>query len=86
MQKWEYAVYCWDDLGSKGIRNIGIYTSANLWKNQNREGKTGIDIIREFGEKGYELVNAVPIENAITSGYSKTHEILFVFKRPMEDS
>ena len=72
MQKWEYSYVSigYKDLFSR--REIGYLGSITV-----------LDYMLLKGSKGWELVCTAPIVNGLNG---KTDEILYTFKRPIEES
>ena len=51
--------------------------AGTLWTLKDRDGRTAYDYIQALGQKGWEMVSAVPI-----AGSLGTSQVLFIFKRP----
>ena len=84
-QKWKYSTcYAMIRKVEKGLTG-GIYVDPKMiWTEKDKNGKTTWDQIKEFGEKGWELVSATPItEESGNSSY--TRFILYTFKQPIEE-
>lgn len=86
MQKWEYRLIT-QDITDKGSTRYS--DAAFLWdpKKKDDKGKTAFDTIRDCGKDGWELVavTSVSSEAGVSSG-GQTSQILFSFKRPLEES
>ena len=80
-QKWEYTMYrAWLRSVKDGEAQI-VPDAATLWQGAN----TPFSKVQELGEKGWEMVSAVPVQGK-AFGSSPTVQILFIFKRPKPDS
>ena len=90
MQKWEYRMF-YQSLTVKEERKNGEWAAKReggtsstfmvrfdtLW-NAPWQEKPAFDLIKEFGQEGWELISMTPY---LFNGYIK--EILFTFKRPL---
>lgn len=80
MQRWEYAFHVAHLISLGKLLKV---SAENIILNKNDEGKSSADIISEYGQQGWELVDATAIS---TTSKDFSHcEVLFTFKRPLDD-
>jgi hypothetical protein len=85
MHKWEYRMVT-QDITDKGSTRYS--DAALLWdpRNKDDKGKTAFDTLRDCGKEGWELVAVTPVATdfGVSSG-GQTSQVLFTFKRPLEE-
>lgn len=96
MQGWEYqmhiartARFTTNKKGQEVLDNSELASARTIWDAPWRD-KTSFQIIQEMGREGWEMVSALPVVgaeqlNSSLYGATYTNEILFVFKRPLEE-
>lgn len=77
MQTWE--IYSYSASLYAGSL-LGPVSSSRVWTGKDKTGKTQWDYLTEIASQGWELVSVTPINNKDGS----TFELLFTFKRPIE--
>jgi hypothetical protein len=92
MVNWEYTFYV-SNVSDSGIKEIP--SADNVWDNNGyrrqtddptrRDAKKKVNIVNQYGQKGWELISITPISFVINGKeIGQTEELLFTFKRPTE--
>ena len=76
MQKWDYSFTV-----SYSTKKMGSPAMSEIWEKKRKKGKRTVwDDVVDMGLEGWEMVNAFP-----TSYDGDTCQIVFIYKRPLED-
>ena len=94
MVNWEYTFYV-SNVSEAGIKEIP--SATNVWDDNGyrrhagganqRETRQKVNIVNQYGQKGWELISITPISFVINGKeIGQTEELLFAFKRPIEQT
>ncbi len=85
MSHWEYNMVCCGAYAKADYSKTNLYVIDNKQNltHENIIGVTPLDYIQDMGTKGWQLICQIPA--ASSSGSIVPNQILFSFKRPVDD-
>lgn len=77
--KWDYLTYTFTFK-----KRFASVSSGDELLETSKDGRIPIEIIKQFGQEGWELISVTPLVCTSGSGVGgRTSELLFTFKRPI---